>query len=95
MNKFLINTLLVLLLASCSNENESKLFEIGTAFKDVELSLGDKKIEVSVEVTNLVNIEPSADNNLLYKGIRVCFGFTDIKDANAHLIKNFLIKKLV
>ena len=61
-----------------SSKSESKFFNIGDLVNDIQMNLDGQSFKVSGRVINIFEIEPNKQNNLHYKGWKICFRFKEL-----------------
>lgn len=82
-------------LSVVTNKHESKIFRKGEEFKNMSLWLeSDGPFKFSAKIIRKIPVEPDPENNLYYKGHRICFEFTEITEELQYLINYYVFNHL-
>jgi hypothetical protein len=75
-------------------KQEARMFMIEEEIEKVQLEIDKRIFVIDMELVNLINVEPDANNKLLYSGLKACFKFNKISSEAEEYIDNFVIKNI-
>jgi hypothetical protein len=76
------------------NMQEKKILESNKDMLVAILALEHRLIPVSINLVNMIEIEPNDTNKLLYKSYKACFQFRDLEAKSSELINNCIMNAL-
>ncbi len=76
------------------NKNEFKFFGAGDKISIVDIKAENWNTKVAVEITTLLEIEPSEENGLTYKVWRVSCRFTQIDQFSMKYLEKFIFERI-
>ncbi len=74
------------------SKTEKKFFKEGDLVKNFKLNLDGKDIEIDTQVVNILEVEPNAQNDLHYKGWKICLKYINLKKPTKKIIEEFVFR---
>lgn len=71
---------------------ERKFFLKGDRVNQLKLKMNNIEMEIDAEVINILEIKPSRNNDLHYKGWKICLEFTKIAPKHAKEIEDYVFR---
>jgi c-di-GMP-binding flagellar brake protein YcgR len=73
---------------------EGKMFKKGDLLNKLIVLLDNVQFTLRAKVVNMISIEPSSENNLIYKSWKLCFKFVNISKEDLEKINLFVFQNL-
>jgi c-di-GMP-binding flagellar brake protein YcgR len=74
------------------SKTEKKFFKDRDIVKAIKLGLDGEEILVNTQIVNILEVEPNAQNELHYKGWKICLSYVDIKKPTKKKIEDFVFR---
>ncbi len=74
------------------SKTEVKYFSVGDTITDMVINLEGTNITADVKVVSLIPINPDENNNLVYKGFKICFQYINLSHELKEMINSFVFK---
>lgn len=74
------------------SKTEKKFFKDGDIIKSIKLNLDNKDIELDSQIINILEVEPNAQNDLHYRGWKVCVKYLNLKKEIKKVIEEFVFR---
>lgn len=76
------------------NKAESKFFEIGDMITSLKIVIDGYELMVDGRIVNFIPVEPGPNNDVIYKGLRVCLKFESVDEITKDTLNEFVFKHL-
>jgi hypothetical protein len=74
------------------SKSESRFFMKDDSMFGIELQIGKENITVNADIINILEVEPTVENKLHYKGWKVCVKYSHIKKESKNLLNDFIFR---
>lgn len=75
-------------------QTESKMFKINDKIYFADILMGGKRIDVDLELVNLIPVDPDNHNKLAYRGFKACFQFIRLTKENRNIIDIYVMSNI-
>ncbi|MDP7321261.1 MAG: PilZ domain-containing protein [Bacteriovoracaceae bacterium] len=74
------------------SRSEKAFFRVNDLIKDINIRIEGREIKVNAVIMNILDVEPNKQNQLNYKGKKVCLRFLNLDATNKKFLEDFIFR---